>query len=227
MVNNKEIKKENYLDALKALEYILKLWGEYGHHWLKAIQRDIQIWETQHHSEQHLGHYGGMGSFNDLGGGPYFNNIKSIAYRLATDPDDLEPVEKSLGTLGLQLDGWNCSKCGYDEVYESKIKQYINHHFVRTEVLEAFKKGSLLELAKKRHDYDFSDLNEKYKEVANKAEKSGISVVKQHEWSETCPKCGEKGIQIRHWVLNKSGDEFIPYNLDGSALPDDIKSAFK
>lgn len=107
------------------------------------------------------------------------------------------------------------------------IKQYVNHHLVRSEVLENFKKGTLLELAKKRHDYDFSDLDEEYKRITNIAEKSGISVVKLHEWSEICPKCGEKGIQICHWILNESGDKFIPYILDGSALPDNIRSAFK
>jgi len=218
---------DHYLDALKALAFIMKQWGEWNHHWYEAIQRDIQIWETQHESEQHLGHYGGMGSINDLGGGPYFDNIKSIAYRLASNHDDLESIEKSLGTLGLQLNGWNCSKCGYCEVYERDINQYVNHHFVRNEVLENFKEGNLLELVKKRHDYDFSDLDEEYKRVAGIAENSGISVVKLHEWSELCPECSEKGIQISHWILNDTGDKFIPYTLDGSALPDDIRSAFK
>lgn len=227
MENDNKNERDYYLDALKALAFIMKQWGEWNHHWFEAIQRDIRIWEIQRESRQHLGHYGGMGSINDLGGGLYFDNIKSIAYCLASDPDDIESVEKSLGTLGLHLDGWNCSKCGYNEVYESKIRQYVNHHFVRTEVLENFKKCTLLELVKKRDDYDFSDLDEEYKRIASIAEHSGISVVEPHDWSEICPKCGIKGIQISHWILNDTGDKFIPFTLDGSALPDDIRSAFK
>ncbi|MHA1293057.1 MAG: DUF6966 domain-containing protein [Promethearchaeota archaeon] len=223
----KESKIDHYLDALKALEFIMTQWGEYNRHWREAISNDIQIWRTQHESVQYLGHYGGMGSINDLGGGPYFNNIKSISYCLASYPDDISSVEKSLGTLGLQLNGWNCSECGYNEVYERSIKQYVSNHFVRSEVLENFKKGTLFELAKKRHDYDFSDLDLEYERIARIAEKSSISVVKEHEWSENCPKCKKKGIKIQHWVLNCSGDKFIPFILSGKDLPDDIRSVFK
>ena len=58
------------------------------------------------------------------------------------------------------------------------------------------------------------------------AEKSNISVILHNDWSDVCSKCREK-LEIYHWVLNKTGDKFTPFTLDGSELPDDIRSAFK
>ena len=224
MENGKENEIYHYLDALKALEYILKQDGDYYHHWVLAIQRDIELWNTQRQSHQHKGHYGGMGSFNDIGGGPYFNNIKSIAYRLAGDPNNIESVEKSLGTLGLYLDGRHCQKCGYDEVSKKKIELYIRNHFVRSEILTNFKNGTLYELAKKRCKKNLPNLDEEYTRVSDIAKNSSISVITD---SGICPKCKSENFEFKHWVLNNSGDKFTLFILDGSVLPDDIRSAFK
>ena len=71
-----------------------------------------------------------MGSFNDLGGSAYFTNIQSIAYSLAANPNDIESVEKSMGTLGLQLKGWHCPNCGYNEVYKHDIDYYVINHVI-------------------------------------------------------------------------------------------------
>lgn len=218
MEYKKENKFDHYLDALNALEFILKQDGDYYHHWVLAIQRDIELWKTQGQSHIHQGHYGGMGSFNDIGGGPYFNNIKSIAYRLAGDPNNIESVEKSLGTLGLHLDGRHCQKCGNDEVSKKKIELYVRNHFVRSEILANFKTRTLYELTKKRCKKNFP------KRVTDIAENSSISIVIDNS---PCPKCKSENFEFKHWILNSSGDKFTPFTLDGSALPDDIRSAFK
>jgi len=227
MVNNNEKEFDHYLDALKALEYILKQDDEYYQNWVKAIQRDIKIWETQHQSQQHLGHYGGMGSFNDIGGGPYFNNIKSIAFRLAGNPDDIASVEKSLGILGLQLDGLNCLNCEYIWTNIEKIETYIRNHFIRGEVLTNFKEGKLLNLVKKRYGKDLPNLDNKYKKITDIAVNSDIPIIRVKKKKFTCPKCGSKKYDFEHWILNNTGDRFILFKLDGNALSDDIKSAFK
>lgn len=224
MENEKENELDHYLDALKALEFILKQDGDYYRHWVLAIRRDIETWKTQRQSQQHQGHYGGMGSFNDIGGGPYFNNIKSIAYRLAGDPNNIESVEKSLGTLGLHLDGRHCQKCGNDEVSKKKIELYIKNHFVRSEILANFKTGTLYELAKKRCKKNLPNLDKEYKRVSGIVENSNISIVIDNG---TCPKCKSENFEFKHWILNNSGDKFTPFALDGSVLPDDIRSAFK
>ena len=224
MEYEKENEFDHYLDALKALEYILKQDEDYYHYWVLAIQRDIELWKTQHQSHQHQGHYGGMGSFNDIGGGPYLNNIKSIAYRLAGDPNNIASVEKSLGTLGLHLDGRHCQKCGNDEVSKKKIELYIRNHFVRSEILANFKTGTLYELAKKRCKKSLPNLDKEYKRVTDIAENSSISIVIDNG---PCPKCKSENFEFKHWILNNSGDNFTPFTLDGSALPDDIRSAFK
>ncbi|MBD3341476.1 MAG: hypothetical protein GF353_20400 [Candidatus Lokiarchaeota archaeon] len=223
--NNERL--DHYLDALQALKYIMSQSEDYYGHWIENIQRDIIEWQTNQDSKIHLGNYGGMGSFNDLGGGSYFTNIQSIAYRLATNPNDIESVEKSMGTLGLQLDGYHCPNCGYNEVYKSKIETYVRNHFVRAEVLEHFRTASLLELMKKRRDLDWSSLDNQVKNATQLALNSNIAVVKDHPWIETCPKCGKKGIDIYHWVLNNKEDQFVPYSLDANALSDNIRSAFK
>jgi len=80
MKSNTNTDHDHYLDALEALKYIMLQSKDYFGHWIDAIQRDIEQWQNYRNSAIHLGHYGGMGSFNDLGGDPYFCNIQSIAY---------------------------------------------------------------------------------------------------------------------------------------------------
>lgn len=217
---------DHYLDALKALKYIMSQSKNYFGHWIDRIQGDIEEWQTKQISAGHLGNYGGMGSFNDLGGGPYFSNFQSIAYRLAGNPKNIEDIEESLGTIGLQLDGWHCDNCGNSEVYKRKIEYYVINHFVRDEVVEYFYKGALLELAKKRANFDKSILDDKVKRITEIVKESNIMINESDEWQEACSQCGTK-LEIYHWIMNQSGDKFIPHSLDGKALPDNIRSAFK
>lgn len=223
--NNNNI--DHYLDALQALKYLLLQEGEYYENWIQAMKRDINEWKISRNSKIHLGNYGGMGSFNDIALGPYFDDIKSVAYHLANDPSAIDSVEASMGTLGQQLNGRHCPNCDFKEVFITEIRQFTNNQFVRTEVLEHFRKGKLLELVKARRKFDWSNLDFVYEKAIDLAKNSGINLVKEHPWTDNCPKCNELGIELYHWVLNDKEDQFVPHGLDANDLPDSIKSAFK
>jgi len=226
MENEKNEIPDHYLDALRALEYIMLQSKDYFGHWIDAIQGDIEEWQTKHLSASHLGHYGGMGSFNDLGGDAYFTNIQSITYNLAANPYNIENVEKSMGTLGLQLLGWHCPNCGYSEVYKDRIEYYVINHVARSEVLEYFQRGALLELAKKRVKYQISSFEDEITRVSEIITNSQIIITNRDKWKETCSKCEHK-LDIFHWVLNDAEDQFIPYDTSAKDLPDNVRSAFK
>ena len=226
MENEKNRRIDHYLDALQALEYIMLQSKDYFGHWIEAIQRDIKEWQTNHNSKIHLGNYGGMGSFNDLGGDSYFINIQSIAYSLAVNPNNIESVEKSMGTLGLHLNGWHCSNCGYSEVYKEKIDYYVINHVARSEVIDYFQRGALLELAKKRANFRISSLENEITRISEIITNSQIVITNREKWKEICSKCDHK-LDIFHWVLNDAGDQFIPYNTSADDLPDNVRSAFK
>lgn len=226
MKNEKNERIDHYLDALQALEYIMLQSKDYFGHWIDAIQLDIKQWQNFRNSKIHLGHYGGMGSFNDLGGSAYFFNIQSIAYSLAANPNNIESIEKSMGTLRLQLNGWHCPNCGYSEVYKDQIDYYVINQIARSEVLEHFQKGTLFELAKKRANLEISSLDDEIKRVSEIITNSQIVITNRDKWKETCSKCENK-LDIFHWVLNDAEDQFIPYNTSAKDLPDNIRSAFK
>ena len=226
MENKENEKPDHYLDALQALEFIMQQSKGYFGHWIDDIQLDIDEWQNNCNSIGHLGHYGGMGSFNDLGGDAYFCNIQSIAYRLATNPNDNESIEKSMGTLGLQLNGWHCPNCDYSEVYKRDIDNYVMNHVAQSEVLEHFQGGNLLGLAKKRVNFELSSLYHEIKSVSEIITKSQIVITNRDKWKKTCSKC-ENELDIFHWVLNNGEDRFTPYNTSAHDLPDNIRSAFK
>ena len=96
---DKEYELYHYLDAIKALKYILQQSGDYYGHWINSIINDIKEWQTNQKFNIHIVLYGGMGSFNGIRGGPYLNTIKSIGYRLAPNPDDFISVPNNIRTM--------------------------------------------------------------------------------------------------------------------------------
>lgn len=233
---------DSYLDALKALEFILKEFGE--GHWREAITRDINAWIHRKEAKQHQGHYGGMGSFNDTvlwfpedystmkraGFNQYYNDLRTIAYTLAGRhgrPLSYLDMKKKFGNFGMELRVYHCLKCNIFETHSEYIEHFTAQHYAHEQVLERYKNYTLNELISDRILHSFEDFEAKVDYINVLVTDAGISISESKKYSGNCPKCGFSKTDLTSWILNDEKTEIIQLGMDDFTLPQNINDVFK
>jgi len=233
---------ESYLDALKALEFILKEFGEA--HWKDAITRDINAWVHRKEAKQHQGHYGGMGSFNDTvlwfpenfstmkraGFNQYYNDLRTITYTLAGrhgKPLSYIDMEKQFGNFGMQMRVYHCVKCNIYDTPVYVIESFAAQHYAHQQILEHYKDTSLFKLVNDRVEHSFEDFEEKVNYINVLVTEAGISINESKKYSGNCPKCGNSHTDLTSWILSDDGKELKELGKDDFTLSQNIRDVFK
>ena len=221
---------DQYLDALEALLFLLDKM-DYYNNWESQIQEDIKAWVHRKDARRHLNHYGGMGSFNDIGISfpetnfsiikkeslaRYFLDIQTITYTIARNNGNVLShlkMVKHFGNFGMQLTVWFCNKCNIYEVYSDDVEAYIGRHYARKDVFKHYQDASLKKLVNERYTDDFLDIESKKSFFHVLISNAGISLVsgKYHRKCQKCDTVQEIG-HVR--CINCKSIKLQPYSCE-------------
>jgi hypothetical protein len=232
---------DQYLDALEALEFLLDKMDV--SHWGYEIKKDIDAWVHRKDAQRHQNHYGGMGSFNDIGAGfpnadfslikraslgRYFLDIQTIAYTLSrNDGRSLSNLKMfgRFGNFGMELAVWLCNKCNILEVYSDDVEMYIARHYARKEVLKHYQDASLRKLVMDKYSADFSDIESKINFFHVLISNAGISLI-QGKYHPKCLKCDSE-LKLTSWMFNEDENELVQLGDGDFNLSQNIGDVFK
>lgn len=188
-------------------------------HWRNWIAQDIEEWETRHSVTHHLSAYGGMGSFNDIGFediwlGSLFDDLKSACYNFARHPIGkiaMTALRDSMGSIGVEIEGWRCLTCGYGAVSRRDIDYFIARRAIREAVLEAAADAKLREFVRSFVEKKPSNNALSNDTVAGWVRNGGIEIRASSEWLRACPACNSDDTAIYRWQFTKQDrGKFIP-----------------
>lgn len=205
------------------LEAMYKLLDETGvGFWADWMLKDLDYWKNDKSVMHHLSAYGGMGSFNDVViceennhkviklQEAWVNNLlmglKSVAYYLAKSEKgeiNFDILKEKLKYNYSKIQGSRCLACGYSELSESDVDNFIAPKIINEEIVKALSEGGLIELIDKVIHMNLPQIDferEKIKRIINK---SNISFTTLHRWMRPCPKCGSDDTAVYRWNRTK------------------------
>lgn len=179
-------------------------------HWEELIDADINEWDTCGNSRRFKGHFGGMGSINDIsistgeGYGSWSNTLfdllKSIGYEYA---------HKEIITLNFTvpsvINGAICRNCSHAEIDHSGLERFLSETFLPDFIdarLESDDYLSLLNVANLATAPQVTDLRNK---LTSAMLASHIAFVPRIEiLRKGCPQCFGTDICVYDWNVVSS-----------------------
>jgi len=105
------------------------------------------------------------------------------------------------------LQGWRCLACGYGEVSDSDMENFIARMMGPQLLFDAAVSGHLIETVQQLIRADLDELEQMRAKVGQRAIASGLKIQNRTEWMRPCPACGSQDTAVYRWY--PSGNEFV------------------
>ncbi len=194
---------KDYHKILLLLEELLRRAGDT--HWQKHIAQDIKEWETRGYTRCFRGHFGGMGSINDMsvapleGIGNWSNNLfdilKSMGYEFARSKTI--NFDYSYSKI---VNGSVCGNCSYAEIGEPEIEYFLSRTFLPayiTSLLPGENYLSLLDVEGLSASKQVCALRDQI--IASIVSNGIVFKSKIEIFGKGCPKCSKSDIGAYRW----------------------------
>lgn len=201
------------------LEAMYKLLCETGVlFWADWILKDLDYWESNKSVKHHLSAYGGMGSFNDVvicvennhkvnkQQEAWVNHLlmglKSVAYYLAKSEKNeinVDMLKEKLKYNNSKIQGSRCLVCGYSELSESDVDNFIAPKIISEGIIKALSEGSLIELTDRVIHMNLPQIGFEREKIKRIIDKSNINFTTLHRWMRPCPQCGSDDTAVYRW----------------------------
>lgn len=200
-----------------------KLLNETGvQFWADWILKDLDYWKNNKSVKHHLSAYGGMGSFNDVvicvennhkvikcqeaWVNHLLMSLKSVTYYLAKSEKseiNFDMLEEKLKYIYSKIQGSRCLACGYSELSESDVDNFIAPKIVNEEIVKALSEGSLIELTDRVIHMNLPQIDFEREKIKRIIDESNINFTTLHRWMRPCPKCGSDDTAVYRWNKTK------------------------
>jgi hypothetical protein len=204
-----------------ALEVLIKILHEADwENWVKWLQEDIKLWETNKSVEHHLRAYGGMGSFNDvvIGGNDnegiwkahIFGHLQTLSYSLAKG-DSLKSILEGILNLNCsnEISGWRCRNCGEARMMDRGINLFIANYFIPKFFVQYVQEDRLKEVISIPKLIDSEGVINKNTQIKSLIQEANIIVNPANNWLWICPKCGSSEVCAYRWKVLEDGSKLI------------------
>lgn len=205
------------------LEAIFKLLNETGvQFWADWILEDLDNWENNKSVWHHLSAYGGMGSFNDVvicvennhkvtkqqetWVNHLLMSLQSLAYYLAkyeTSEINVDIIKEKLKYNYSKIQGSRCLACGYSELSESDIDNFIAPKIISEVMIKALSEGRLIEFIDRVIDMNLPQIYIEREKIKIIIERSNINFTTLQRQMRPCPKCGSNDTAVYRWNKTK------------------------